>query len=78
MLNPFSLGDVDIICDIRYISPGRPTKYEQFQQKAEQYIENVAGMYSTAVHVRRHECITHIATAMSVPHLLESKVTQLS
>ena len=65
----FSLGDVDIICDLRYINPARPTKYEQFQQKTEQYIENIA---ETAVHERRHEYITHIATATSVPHLLET------
>ena len=64
-----SLGDVDIICDLRDINSGRPPKYEQFWQKAEQYIEKVD---ETAVHEKRHECITHIATAISVPHLLEA------
>ena len=55
-----SLGDVDIICDI---NPG------VFWQKAEQYIENVA---ETTVDERRHECITHLAIAVSVSHLLQA------
>ena len=62
------LQDPDIITDLRIHNSGQPAKYEVFfSQKTKTFIENVI---KTAVDDRRHDHITHLATAIFVPDLL--------
>lgn len=63
----FEMEDPDIITDLRCHNKGQPSKYDAFFEKAKQYLENVI---ETAVDERRHDEMTHLAQAISVPDLL--------
>ena len=57
------IEDPDVIVDLREHNEGRPEKYQLFFEKAKEYIDNVV---ETAVPDRRHDPVSHLATAMSV------------
>ena len=51
--------DPDIVIDLRQHNKGTPSKYDQFWQACEQYIQNTV---ETAVDDRRHDRIAHLAS----------------
>ena len=61
------MGDVDVIVDLRHLNSGRKCMYEVFWQECSKFIQESIGQ---AVDDRRHEEVTHFATAISVPDLI--------
>lgn len=64
----FTLGDPNIITDLREHNPGRPPVYEVFFEKVQTYLDTVV---ETAVDERRQTQVTHMAAAISVSDLLK-------
>lgn len=64
----FLLGDPDILVDLReHNGNKKSSKYDTFFLKTKEHIESVI---EEAVDDRRHDKLTHLATAISVPDLL--------
>ena len=61
------LEDPDLVVDLRQHNKGNSSKYMEFWEACENYIQ---GNIETAVDDRRHDPIEHLAVAMSVPDLL--------
>jgi hypothetical protein len=61
------LGDPDIIVDLRSQNPGRPPVFQEFWDETIKYIHEVAEI--ATVQERRHESVSYMAMAMSVPDL---------
>ena len=61
------LKDPDLVVDLRQHNKGHSSKYMEFWEACENYIQ---GNIETAVDDRRHDPIEHLAVAMSVPDLL--------
>ena len=57
------LEDPDILVDLREYNKGHPSKYDQFWEACEQYIQSTI---EAAVDDRRHDRIAHLAVALSV------------
>ena len=63
------LEDADLVVDLRHHNNGHPSKYEPFWEACERYIESTIELH-VAVDDRRHDCIAHLAIALSVNDLL--------
>ena len=61
------LEDVEVVVDLRHHNKGQPSKYDRFWDACERYIESSVEL---AVDDRRHDCIAHLAIALSVNDLL--------
>ena len=61
------LEDPKVVVDLRQHNKGHPSKYEPFWETCERYILNSIEL---AVDDRRHDCIAHLAIALSVSDLL--------
>ncbi|KAK3107234.1 hypothetical protein FSP39_009952 [Pinctada imbricata] len=59
--------DPDIIVDLRSLNEGRPHEYSVFYEKCRIYLENVV---EQVVDERRHDKLTYLASAISIPDLL--------
>ena len=61
------MEDVDAIIDLRHLNSGRKGIYDVFWQECSKFIQEGVGQ---AVDDRRHQEVTHLATAISVPDLI--------
>ena len=61
------MEDSDIIVDLRHLNSGRKSIYDSFWLECSKFIQETIGQ---AVDDRRHQQVTHFATAMSVPDLI--------
>ena len=61
------LEDAEVVVDLRHHNKGQPSKYDQFWEACERYIESSV---EVAVDDRRHDRIAHLALALSVNDLL--------
>ena len=67
-----SLGEADVICDIRDIKPDYPQQsINSFGEKQNSTSKTLPKQQFT-----RHEYITHVATDMSIPHPFEALYIQ--
>ena len=70
---PIDLQDPDIVYDLREHLPGRPTKYEDFWNATEAYLQEIV---QTTVQERRHDAVMYTASAISAPSLLRAVATR--
>ena len=61
------MEDVDAIIDLRHLNSGRKGIYDVFWQECSKFLQEGIGQ---AVDDRRHQEVTHLATAISVPDLI--------
>jgi hypothetical protein len=61
-----NMEDVDTIVDLRHLNSGRKSMYDVWQE-CSKFIQEGIGQ---AVDDRRHQEVTHLATAVSVPDLI--------
>ena len=61
------MEDVDTVVNLRYLNSGRKSMYKVFWQECSKYIQEGIGW---AVDDHRHQEVTHLATAVSVPGLI--------
>lgn len=61
------LEDAEVVVDLRHHNKGHTSKYEPFWEACERYIESTIEI---AVDDRLHDCIAHLAIALSVSDLL--------
>ena len=58
--------DPEIIYDLRHYNQGRPEKYQVFWEECKKYLNSSIDL---AADERRHDTVTHLATALSVSDL---------
>ena len=61
------MEDVETVVDLRNLNGSRKSIYDVFWQECSKYIQEGVGQ---AVDDRRHQEVTHLATAISVPDLI--------
>lgn len=66
--------DPELLYDLRCMNQGKPAKYDQFWEAAQQFIESSA---LQAVDSRRHGQVCHLATAISARDFLEQVAKML-
>ena len=65
------MEDADVVLDLRHLNSGRKSMYDAFWDESSKFIQDSIGQ---AVDDRRHQQVTHLATAISVNDF----VTQVS
>ena len=68
------MEDSDVIIDLRHLNSGRKSIYDTFWLECSKFIQECIGQ---AVDDRRHQQVTHFATAMSVPDLISQVAKKL-